>query len=288
MNVLEIRDLHKRFGSTRALRGVDLEVQPETIFGFLGPNGAGKSTTIRAVMDFIRPDSGRIDVFGKDAHTHATELKRLVAYVPAEPNLSGDWTVDEHIRFVARVRGVKPQTAAKFKSDLDLNGQPKVRHLSTGNQQKLAIVMALMSVPKLLILDEPTRGLDPLLQAAFHTLLRDYAASGGTVFLSSHNLAEVDQLCSRAAIIKDGRIITAVSMTELKRKSLYNVHVTFSGGVPNLAKLAPVGLTVIGNTVDFQVRGDINLVLHELGKHMVQGLEITRGTLEDMFLELYK
>jgi len=288
MNALEVRGLNKRFGHVQALRGISLTVPQGKCFGFLGPNGAGKSTTIRSIMDFIRPDSGSISILGKDARADSTALKKLIGYVPAEPNLYANWTVDEHIQFVARVRGIDAAPAGRLKDDLELSGKPKIRHLSTGNQQKVAIVLGLMTAPKLLILDEPTRGLDPLLQAKFHALLREYHKDGGTVFLSSHNLAEVDELCTDVAVIKEGQIITASTLSNLKQKSLHNVRATFTGKVPDLAKLGATNLQLIGPTAHFQIRGDINRILQELARRPVRDLEITRASLEDMFMELYQ
>lgn len=285
---LEIHDLHKYFGPNHALRGISLKVNERDIFGFLGPNGAGKSTTIRCIMDYIRPTAGRISVLGHDAHAASTELKRTIGYVPAEPNLYPGWTVGEHIDFVASMRSVDPRRSDTLRQKLDISLKPRVHELSTGNQQKLAIVLALMASPKLLILDEPTRGLDPLLQSVFHELLREYRDGGGTVFLSSHNLAEVDDLCNQVAIIKEGELVTSASIEALKQKNLHSISVTFAGKVPDLSELEVENFVVAGHKATFQIRGDINRALHELSKHAVRDIEITRATLEQMFMEMYR
>ncbi len=288
MNALEIHDLTKHFGSTQALRGISLSVEQGDIFGFLGPNGAGKSTTIRCIMDYIRPTGGTVTVLGRDASQQSVALKELIGYVPAEPNLYDRWTVDEHISFVAGIRDVKTHRAAELKRDLELAGQPQVRHLSTGNQQKLAIVLALMSDPELLILDEPTRGLDPLLQVTFHQLLREYQQRGGTVFLSSHNLTEVDELCTQVAVIRQGELVTSMSLAELKATSVHNVRAVFAGSVPDLRRLDPHDLVVTGRTATFGIRGDVNPALRALARHTLSDLEVTRVSLEQLFMELYQ
>lgn len=288
MNVIEIRGLNKHFGTTQALKDVTLNVPEGEIFGFLGPNGAGKSTTIRCLMDFIRPTSGTIRILDRNARTHSTELKNLIGYVPAELNLYAGWTVDDHIRFVERVRGAGPSTARKLKSDLALVGDSKIQHLSTGNQQKLAIILALIGSPKLLILDEPTRGLDPLLQASLHDLLRHYRENGGSIFLSSHNLPEVAELCTGIAVIRAGKIITSATLESLTHGTLHSFHVIFAETPPSLYHLKPKNLTTQNRSVHFETDLDVNMVLRELGRHQIKDIEISHPSLEQIFMEMYQ
>lgn len=288
MNALEITDLHKHFGKNHAVSGVSLEVKPGEIFGFLGPNGAGKSTTIRCIMDFIRPTSGSVNIFGKDAQRDSVALKREVGYVPAEPNLYPAWTVDEHIAFVDALRGQGKKQAAKLKAQLGLSGTAKVKHLSTGNQQKLAIILGLIGQPKLLILDEPTRGLDPLLQSLFHQLLRDYRDAGGAVFLSSHNLPEVDELCDRFAVIRAGQLVDSTELAHLRERNAHMVRVVFADKVPTLSTLGLKDAAVNGKVVTGTAAGDINITLRQLSKHKVSNLEVSHVGLEQLFEEIYK
>ncbi|HRV75864.1 MAG TPA: ATP-binding cassette domain-containing protein [Candidatus Saccharimonadales bacterium] len=188
--VLDINNVTKFFGKQKALEDVSLKISKGEIFGFLGPNGAGKSTTIRCITDTIRPNKGSVTIFGKDANKEAssTELKNLIGYVPAEPNLYPNWTVDRHIKFAEHIFKVDSKRSTELKKLLSIDGDRKVGALSTGNHQKLAIILALIHNPMLLILDEPTRGLDPLFRSTLHQLLRDYQARGGTILLSSHDL----------------------------------------------------------------------------------------------------
>lgn len=288
MNAFEVKNLHKSFGSNHALNDVSFSVKEGEIFGFLGPNGAGKSTTIRCLMDFISPDSGQVTILGLDAHKDGVELKRQIGYVPAELNLYPNWTVDAHIKFVAKMRKISPDTALPLLKKLEVPVKAKIRHLSTGNQQKLAIVLALMGDPKLLILDEPTRGLDPLLQASFHELLREYRDNGGTIFLSSHNLPEVEELCTNVAVIRAGKLITSTGLKELKANSTYSFHVVFSKEVPDLSKLKLDQLKVTGKTAVFSLKGDINPILRQLSRYEVSDLAISRASLEELFIGMYQ
>jgi ABC-2 type transport system ATP-binding protein len=287
MNVLTIAGLTKRFGAVTALDDVSFSVEVGEIFGFLGPNGAGKSTTMRCIMDYTRPTSGSITILGKDSMADAAELKRVISYVPAEPNLYPGWTVDAHIGFIAELQAIDKAQAARLKEQLQLDGTKKVRHLSTGNQQKLAIILALVRKPSLLLLDEPTRGLDPLLRSMFHGLLRDYQQAGGTVLLSSHDLSEVDELCTKLSIIRAGRIVSDTTLDKLKEASLHKCKVTFSGKVPDLSRLGVEDLAVTGSVASFMLRGDMNPMLRLLAKHQVADMETSIASLEDIFMELY-
>ncbi|TSC92557.1 MAG: antibiotic transport system ATP-binding protein, partial [Candidatus Berkelbacteria bacterium Licking1014_85] len=200
MIVIQINNLKKHFGKIKALDGVDFEVNEGEIFGFLGPNGAGKTTTIRCIMDFINPTSGEINIFGRDSHKDSVELKKLIGYLPSENRLYSDWTGYDHVDFIAKLRG-KDKIADILIKKLDYDPSRIVKHLSTGNRQKLSFILALINKPKLLILDEPTNGLDPLLQNKIYEILHDLQKEGTTILMSSHNLHEVEEICTRAAII---------------------------------------------------------------------------------------
>lgn len=290
MNALELKKVSKQFGSTQALSDVSFVVPTGQIVGFLGPNGAGKSTTIRSIMDFIRPDSGEILIFDQDAHLHAPDLKQRIGYVPAESTLYLEWTGAGHIAFLAQLRGSGVAAKAKeLQAVLGLDVGKKVKTLSTGNKQKLAIILALATQPDLLILDEPTRGLDPLLRTTFHQLLRDYKAQGGTVLLSSHDLTEVEELCDTIAIIHNGKLVQATTIDQLRLQHGHRVKIRFlATDLPDLSNTAGVqNVKIADATVQLTVMGDLNPLLQLLAKHPVATLEVTASSLEEIFVEMY-
>ena len=288
-NVLQLRGVSKTYGATRVLDDVSLRVEQGEIFGFLGPNGAGKSTTLRCIMDFIRPDKGEIQLWGQDSRKDGPSLRARLGYVPAEPNLHQNWTVGEHLWFVHAVQPVDIELAHHLLSKLELDETKRVKHLSTGNQQKLALILGLITKPDLLLLDEPTRGLDPLLRTTLHGLLREFQAGGGTVLLSSHDLAEVEQLCTNAAIIRKGRIVDDTTVAALKQAGVYHVNLTFAGTkqLPSPAVLKPLDVRVAGRNLQFRVKGLPGPLLQWLACHEPSDVQVTTGNLEDAFAEIY-
>lgn len=287
MHALKITELKKYFGKTEALRGISFSVEKGEIFGFLGPNGAGKSTTLRCIMDYIRPNEGTISVFGKDSTASSTELKKTISYVPSEPNLYKNWSVDDHIKFVSKLQSTDKDYTNQLKERLQLNSKQKVGELSTGNQQKLALVLALITSPKLLLLDEPTRGLDPLLRSELHAILKDYQKAGGTILLSSHDLSEVEELCNNLVIIKDGLLVTDDSIKKLKESKTHKVRASFIGKAPELSNLNITELVTVGKTLTFNIKGDLGGLTKELAKYKLKDLEIVGASLEDIFMEIY-
>ena len=185
-SAIKIKKLSKSFGKHTALHNVSFEVPEGQIFGFLGPNGAGKTTTIRCVMDFIKPTHGSVEILGLDAHRDSAELKQSIGYLSADYQLNGGWTGKDHIRLFQKTKG-RTSNLNDLIGSLGLNTSVKVKNLSSGNKQKLAVVLAFIGDPRLLIMDEPTRGLDPVLQNVLYDLLNDFVSKGNTVFLSSHN-----------------------------------------------------------------------------------------------------
>lgn len=289
-SAITITDVSKTFGSKRALDNVSLSVPKGHIFGFLGPNGAGKTTMIRCLMDFIRPSSGSVEIFGKDSRQAATEIKQQVGFISSDNQLYANWTPAEHISFAATVRKDSRAEADKLVKELGLDTKSKFKHLSSGNKQKLGLILALMNKPNLLIMDEPTRGLDPLLQNRVYELLKDFRAGGGTVFMSSHNLAEVEGVCDSVGIIKAGRLIKTETMSKLRQMKTHMVTAVTS--VPLKAadfKLANVSVESLADeTVILKVRGDINPVIRILSKYQLKDLLVTHASLEDVFLEFYR
>ena len=228
-----LRGLSKHFGSLRAVDGLDLEVQPGEIFGFLGPNGAGKSTTIRMLLDLRRPTSGEVRVLGRDARAGGPELRRRIGYMAGEFVIYDRQSVDEALTGLASLRGGVPRrNIIDLANRLDLHLRRTVRELSKGNRQKVGLVQAFMHEPELLILDEPTEGLDPLLRREFGSMLQEVRASGRTVFLSSHVLSEVQETADRVGMIRAGRLIAVDSIETLRNRAVRRVEIHFNEPVP--------------------------------------------------------
>jgi ABC-2 type transport system ATP-binding protein len=286
---ITITNLNKRFGTKPVLQDVSLNVHQCEIFGFLGPNGAGKTTAIRCVMDFIRPNSGVIKVFDVDAQKDATVTKSLIGYLPADNQLYDKWTAKQHIDFYSAIKGSSSDTQ-KLVKRLGLKTDLPVKSMSTGNKQKLGFVLALIGQPKLLILDEPTRGMDPLLQNEIYAILKRFVADGGTVFLSSHNLAEVEHICTNVGVIRDGVIVANKSMDDIRAMKVHIVTATFADPqVVKTLKLPGVEIAHSGaGRVVMKMQGDINSLMRELSKHTLKDVEITHAPLEDVFMEYYR
>lgn len=285
---IEMQGVAKRFGSHAAIDGVNLQVKAGEIFGFLGPNGAGKTTTIRCLMNFLRPNEGSIEVLGLDADRDSVALKRLVGYVPSDHHLVDRWSGRDHIHYVMRLRG-ESDLPQELIHQLSLDIDRPVKQLSSGNKQKLAIILGLIGSPQLLILDEPTQGLDPLFQNAVYELLMSFRASGGTVFVSSHNLPEVQRICDRVGIIREGKVVAEESLESLREKSRHIVRARFAKPVPKSAiKLSGVELVRRhGAEVELKVQGSLNPTLKLLSRHDVIDLEVTHASLEEIFMEMY-
>lgn len=284
---ININDVSKSFGAKRALDKVSLSIPEGTIFGFLGPNGAGKTTTIRLLMDYTRASSGQITILGRDAHADSAELKRSVGYLSSDMQLYSSWTVQAHIDFIGSVKGHGRATELAREFELDLKA--KVANLSSGNKQKLAIILAFMGNPKLLILDEPTRGLDPLLQSKLYALLREFVGTGGTVFFSSHDLAEVQQLCDSVAVIRAGKIVAAEAMKDMLQLRVHVIRAVATKPIsPTDFKLKDVELVAIdGPSITLKARGGIDPIMKTLAKYSLVDLEVTHASLEDVFMEYY-
>ena len=287
---LRIDDVTKRYRSGRGVLGLSLEVAPGEVLGFLGPNGAGKTTTIRLVLDFIRPDSGSIRVFGRPPGD--PEARRSLGYLSGDLRLYTSMTGREHARFVAGLRalpdlGAALELAERLSLDLD---EPAGR-LSRGNRQKLGIVLAMMHRPSLLVLDEPTTGLDPLVQQTFHGLVADAAAAGAAVLVSSHVLPEIQHLADRVALIRDGRLVLVDSVDALRSRSFTRVEVTLDrppaadafAGIAGAHELERHGATVL-----FALQGEIDPLVKRLAGHHVVAVDSHEADLEDVFLRLYQ
>ncbi len=289
MSVIEVCELRKYYGKIKAVDGISFSIEEGEIFGFLGQNGAGKSTTIRCMMDFIRPLKGSIGILGKDAQKDSVELKKKIGYLAGDVRLYGKWTGQEHIDFFDRLNGGSDH-AAELGERLDFDPSMPVRQLSSGNKQKLGIILAFMSRPQILILDEPTLGLDPLLQNTIYSMLAESTNDGATVFMSSHNLAEVDRVCSRVGIIRLGRMVATENITALKKKKINTMYVEFAGSV-NKEDFLDEHTDLVReteNTLTLKIKGDINAIIRRLGSYSINDIRITQASLEDIFMEYYE
>ena len=290
-SAIRTRGLTKDYGSGRGLFGLDLEVAEGEIFGYLGPNGAGKSTTIKTLMDLVRPSAGQAEIFGLDCQKKAVEVKRLVGYVPGELPQFGSMRGRDVVAYLGAMGGGVDQAKVKTASErLQLDLGQRYREYSTGNKQKLALVLSLMHSPRLLILDEPSSGLDPLNQQVFYQLIREARDAGATVFLSSHILSEVEHSCDRVAIIRAGMLVNVASLEEIHRIRTKRVEVEFAGEVP-LARLQSAqgveDLRVAGNRVHCVVRGDFEPLMEAIAHAHVVNLTSHEPSLEEIFLAYY-
>ncbi|MDH4076808.1 MAG: ABC transporter ATP-binding protein [Acidimicrobiia bacterium] len=288
--VIECRALTKHFGATTALDRLDLEVAEGEIHGFLGPNGAGKTVTIRILLGLIRPDGGTATLFGADPWADAVTLHRRLAYVPGDTNLWPNLTGGEIIDLLGHLRGgLDAARRAELIERFDLDPRKKARAYSKGNRQKVALVAALASDAPLLILDEPTAGLDPLMEAVFQDTVLDTVAEGRTVLLSSHVLAEVERLCHRVTIIRKGRTVETGSLVEMRLVSRTTMTAELAGDPGALAGLPGVyDLRADGHRVTFEVDHEaLAAVASRLGQLGVRTLQSSPPTLEELFLRHY-
>ena len=288
---LHIQGLTKSYGHVQALRGVDLEVDRGEIFGFLGPNGAGKTTTIRCLLDLIRPDGGAARVLGLDPQADAVAVRARVGYLPGELNIEPNQTAERALRYFAELRGgVDWAFVRELAGRLQLDLGAAVKNMSKGNKQKVGVVQALMPRPELLLLDEPTAGLDPLMQQEVYGLLREAQAGGATVFFSSHIISEVEAIAERVAIIRQGRIVETLAPHDLLRRSVRRVRVRLREPLPEGALVGVLNTTDIqrdGANVMVQVEGEMDALIKALAAYPVIDLETERPTLEEVFLTHY-
>jgi ABC-2 type transport system ATP-binding protein len=288
-NAIEVTDLRKHYGKLHAVDGISFSVEEGEIFGFLGPNGAGKSTTIRILMGFNKPTSGTATIMGSKLFFGAEATKKQLGYLPGNVKLHDNWTGWDHIRFFESVRG-KSETVRELMKKLDYNPLAKFRHLSSGNKQKLGLILALMNNPKVLVMDEPTVGLDPLLQNTIYEILLDMKKKGTTIFISSHNLPEVERLCDRVAIIKDGKLVAVENIKALGEKKLHKIEARFADKY-TVEEFEGKGVDKVEEVADgvvITVSGDINITMKKLATHKLLDLDVTHASLEDVFMKFYE
>jgi ABC-2 type transport system ATP-binding protein len=281
--------LTKIYGATTALRDLDLEVHTGEVLGYLGPNGAGKTTTLRLLLGLIRATSGRAEIFGVDCQANPVEAHRRVAYVPGDASLWPSLTGAETLHLLGRLHGsVDTAHRDELVERFDLDASKKVRSYSKGNRQKVVLIAALMTRAELLLLDEPTSGLDPLMEQIFRQCVEEAKARGQTVLLSSHILSEVEALCDRVAILREGSLIEVGTLADMRHLSALTVEVEFDGPPPDVSKVA--GVTAVhtdGNRLRAQVAGPMDPLLRKLaGAHVVH-LVSREPSLEELFLSHY-
>ncbi|MFK0246666.1 ATP-binding cassette domain-containing protein [Amycolatopsis azurea] len=289
-NAISISGLHKSFGRTKALDGLDLQVPAGEVHGFLGPNGAGKSTTVRVLLGLLHADSGDVRLLGGDPWKDAASLHRRLAYVPGDVNLWPNLSGGEVIDLLGRLRGGLDQRRRKDLIErFDLDPKKKGRTYSKGNRQKVAIVAALASHVDLLILDEPTSGLDPLMEATFQYAIQEEREQGRTVLLSSHILAEVEALCDKVSIIRNGHTVETGTLAELRHLTRTSISAELAGPPNGLTRLANIhDLKVEGNRVRFDVETrSLDEALRQLTEVGVRSLTSQPPTLEELFLRHY-
>jgi len=291
-SVIHTEELSKRYGDTLALDRLDLTVNAGEVYGYLGPNGSGKTTTIRLLLGLHRPSSGQAELFGVDAWKDPVSAHRQVAYVAGEPFLWPALTSAETFEFLARLHG---GTDVSYRDGLverfQLDTHKKIRALSKGNRQKVQLIAALATRAELLLLDEPTSGLDPLMELAFRDCVKEAKERGQTVFLSSHILSEVEALCDRVGILRDGKLVDEGTLQELRHLATQTVEVTFAGQAPQLPPLQGVHMESAGlNALRFEVSGSVGpliAALAEVGGNSIKTLSSREPSLEEIFLHHY-
>ena len=287
--IIHTEELTKSYGKNRGINDVSLDVRPGEVFGFLGPNGAGKTTTIRTLLDFIRPNNGTATVFGMDAHRQSREIRRRIGYLPGDLALYEKLKGAEMLRYGGNLRGgVDWKEVEVLAERLDSDLSRPIRTLSHGNRQKIGLIQALMHKPELLILDEPTNGLDPLIQQVFYQLITEVEEQ--TVFLSSHNLPEVERVCDRVGIIREGRLIAVEEVSALKSRALRQLEIHFGAPVSEdaFANVAGISdLSVEHNVLRCTVKGTLDAVIKAASRFEVVNLISHEPSLEDIFLAYY-
>jgi ABC-2 type transport system ATP-binding protein len=290
-SALEVRELAKQFGSVPALRGVTFSVEPGEVFGYLGPNGAGKTTTLRIILGLTRASSGAASIFGRPPADPAS--RRYIGFVPGDLRLYGDMTAAETLDYFARFRpGKPPLLRDALVAALNLDGAAlarRVKFLSHGTRQKVGLIAAMQHDPALLMLDEPTNGLDPLVQQGFRKIVADFAQRGRAVVLSSHVLSEVETVCNRVAILRQGALVALETIDALREKVVRKLSVRFRGEAPpGLQAMAGVARSDIrGREASLWVQGDVNPLLRALAAAGVEDLVFPEAQLEDIFLGYY-
>lgn len=287
-----LNELTKHYGKHRGINNLSFSVNQGEFFGFIGPNGAGKSTTIRTLMGLIRPTGGSASIFDLDCHSKASVIARDVGYLPSENSYYENMKVRELLQYTADLYGMDCKTKMKELADrLNLDLSRKIADLSLGNKKKVGIVSAIMTSPKLIIMDEPTSGLDPLIQQAFYDILKEENSRGATVFFSSHVLSEVQKLCDRVAILKEGQLIGIQSIKELRESGYKKVSLSAKEAIPrdffDLSGIANYAETADKTSVSFMYNGNITAIIDKLHLLHLDDMLLEEPSLEEIFMHYY-
>lgn len=288
---IKTNNLSKNYDTLEAVKDLNLEIKKGEVFGFLGPNGAGKTTTIRMILNFIFPTSGSLEVLGLDPTVDSHKIMESVGYISGEVALFDDYKVKEFLDFYEKMNGSKSASRKDLIERFDLDESRKIKHLSKGNKQKVAIIQACMNNPNLLVLDEPTSGLDPLLQNEFYKVIDEFKALGTTVFISSHILTEVQRVCDRVGIIKAGKLISVDKVTELNIHNIHKVALTVKN--QKLSKKmfsfeGVIDLEIDSSSTKFTYTGDLSILLEKLSNIKLSNVTISDPSLEDLFMHYYE
>ena len=291
MQVLQTHDLTKYYGRVRGVEAVNFSIREGEVFGFIGPNGAGKSTLIRLLLSLIYPTSGSATIFGHDVVREAKAVNRYIGYLPSEVNYYDQMTARELLEYSTAFYGIKvPQRMQELAQRFGLRLDRNVKDLSMGNKKKVALLQALLHQPRLLILDEPTNGLDPLMQAKLFEVLQEERERGTTIFFSSHILSDVQRLCDRVAIIRNGEIVATEAMQQLRQKRLRKCRLVLANGQEQLPLELPGmdDLRQEGRAVYFNYEGDMKALVSSLQPLPLEDVVIEEPTLEEVFMHFYQ
>ena len=290
-NIIGVKNLTKTYGKNRGIIDINLDVHRGEVFGYLGPNGAGKTTTIRLLLDFIRPSSGSATIFGLDTRQSSVAVHRRLGYLPGELAVYSDLTGEEFLKYIANLRGdIDWHFVDGLVKRLEADLKRKLRTLSHGNRQKIGLIQAFMHQPELVMLDEPTTGLDPLMQQEFYRLVEEAKARGGTVFLSSHIIPEVERVCDRVGIIREGRLVAVETIDALKSRAARRLEIHFAGPVDKsiFASLPGIReLKIDNNILSCSIIGSLDTLIKTAARYEVVNVISRETSLEDVFLTYY-
>lgn len=290
-NIIKIKGLSKSYGKIRAIKNISISVKEGEIFGYLGPNGAGKTTTIRVLLGLLKADNGEIFISGMNIKTSLQKILKLTGYLPGEFSPYENLTGGQFLEYFSNLNGgADPGYINELAERFDCSLKHKISTLSTGNKQKLGIIQAVMSGPGLIILDEPTRGLDPLIRQEFYNLLRELQSEGRTIFLSSHVLTEVERICDRAGVIRNGEIVTIEDISSLKDRSYKNLEITCREKIDkklleNIPDITEIQIS--GNILKCHVTGDMDQVIKAVQGSYIVDIVSSYPSLDEVFLKFY-
>ena len=288
--IVKVSNLTKFYGKTKGIEKVSFEIHEGEIYGLMGPNGAGKTTTLRSMLNLISSDSGKTNILGKDVNELSSKEISHISYLPGEFEMYSNLTGKQYLTYISNLRNAKTNNIHLLSDQLDLDLNKKINALSKGNKQKIGIVQAFMNSPKLAILDEPTSGLDPLKQQEFQNIVKEQNKEGCSVLLSSHILNEIEDLCEKVGIIKDGTLIASEQISALKNKTIKKYEVTFENP-PSENKLSEIkgiyDLKIKDEIATFTIKGNIDDMIKTISKFTVISLRVLEPNLEEIFLTYY-